>query len=114
MLKYKKKFSYMISFDIVDKDEILIKQVQGVIGSRLNPGVDFGLFMIKLVDFISKNLGFKVISIVGLETDYMRPYTGEHYYEYSKQIEVEKKYSVWAKSLGYELVSDYNLWSKRL
>lgn len=111
MLNFKKKFSYSISFDIVDLDEIVIKSVQGVYGNNLDSQIDFNLVLINLILEFAKYLDFKIVSMVGLQTNYMRPYCGEHYYNYSKQVEVEKKYDAWAKKLGFEFVD--GLWKKR-
>jgi hypothetical protein len=112
-LTYKNKLSYIICFDIVDLDEILIKQVQGISGASLRGG-EYPLILINLVESFAKFIGFGLVSIVGVNSRYLRPYSGEHYYDYSKQVIVEKKYDVWANQLGYKFNLSERVWYKRV
>jgi len=112
----REKLLFVIGFDIINLNEIFIKQIQGIKGINIDEKINLPVIGIKVIEVWALNNGFNLVSIVGSKSGYMRLYCKEFQNSFNfKDLKknVEEKYDGWANILKYELGED-KCWYKNI
>lgn len=108
---YKNKPTYVGEILIVNKDEVFIRQIQGVDNANINPEIDWEVLIFRLIEIWTKNNEFKLITLYHPNCPYERLFRNNTSDEVKKRA--EEKYALLGQRLELHLDKN-NCWFKRI
>lgn len=111
IIYYENKPMFVGEIIIVSKEEIFIRQIQGIKGANLNSNINWWIFMFRFIEIWAQNMNFSIISLYSSKCNYERLYKKGTPDEVKQRV--EENYDSLGKSLNLNLADD-GTWYKNI